>query len=237
MTSSGATVIRAQPGSPSSDPGPHRARRGGRAPPLRSTSSTPPSSTRTKFADDGTGAMPPTTRRRREALAGAGREVAALGDLALAPEARHARGERRAVDVERLLHAVEVPHEVGVGEQVAEPQPGEAEDLRERAQDHDAAAVGDVLLAPHALEPGRRSPCTPRRRSRRSPGRPRRGTPATRPPRAAGPSGCSGRRSTRASRRSRAPRRRSPRGRAAARASRRAATRAPATRHACAYRP
>ena len=49
---------------------------------------------------------------------------------------------------------LQVPHEVGVGEQVAEAQPGEPEDLRERAQDHDAAAVGDVLLAAHALERG-----------------------------------------------------------------------------------
>ena len=57
-------------------------------------------------------------------------------------------GQRDAVHVERLLHDVQQVGDARVGDAVAQPQPGQAEDLRERA-DHDhrppGADVGDPV--------------------------------------------------------------------------------------------
>ena len=64
------------------------------------------------------------------------------------PKAGAARGERGAVDVERLLDDVEEGRRAdSLHDGVAERRPGEPEDLRERAQDDDRAARLDVLLA------------------------------------------------------------------------------------------
>ena len=94
---------------------------------------------------------PAGRQRGGQALAGLDGQRAPRGDLARPPETGHPGGQRGAVDVERLLHAVQVVHELGIGEQVAEPQPGQAEDLRERPQDDDGPPVGDVVLTAQAL--------------------------------------------------------------------------------------
>ena len=171
----------------------------------RPTSSTP-SSTSTKFACDG------CTREARRASSSSVSAARACGDLRAArartklgcETAAQPGGERGAVDVERLLHEVEQARDVRVGDRVAEPQAGQPEDLRERADarspgarrarrpDAPARSVGigevDVGLVGDHDAVGRQ-PVEERRPVRRA--------------RSACRSGCWGRRSRRAARASR----------------------------------
>ena len=55
-----------------------------------------------------------------------------------------AGGKREAVHVERLVHGVVARKQVWMDDCKAETEPGDPEQLRERAQDHDRASGGDV---------------------------------------------------------------------------------------------
>ena len=103
--------------------------------------SSSPSSSRTKLASDSRARMPCRASGAISRSPGAADLLAPGGQQLGAAQAGDPGRQRRAVDVERLLDRVQVRRQRLVDEQVAEPQPGQPEDLGERAQ-HDHRAPG-----------------------------------------------------------------------------------------------
>ena len=118
----------------------------------RSPSATSSTSTRasTKLVAEGSGSKPTARSSSDEQHPHRSHLVAPRVDRVAGAQARAARGQRRAVHVERLFEQVEVRHERLVDERVAEPQPGEPIELGEAAQDDHAPALHDVELAADA---------------------------------------------------------------------------------------
>ena len=114
-------------------------------------SSTSSASTRTstKLTSDGYGSAPTATSASvRYSRASATSRRRARTHVVAHAQRRAPGGERHAVHVERLIHGAEVSGERPVGDRAAEAKPGEAEELREAAQDDQRPPVDDVPLTP-----------------------------------------------------------------------------------------
>ena len=147
----------------------------------------------------GTGSRPCFVEDRGQLVEACRVQLTATGDLVGVAEARECRHLRGGRDVEGAAHLRHRLADVLGADRVADAEPGEAVDLRERAE-HDHAPAGLKYSRPH--RDSRRGRCTRSRpgRSRRArrPG-PGRRTCRARPSCSSSRSGCSGGRRTRAS--------------------------------------